>query len=206
MESYRVNSGNPFPNAVTYGLFSNKKSVQGQTMPTVVFESDMVKTGLTAVTFPTIKGANTMLDSLIQDNRIEPMNALIIEKNKRGQLKVEKSINQAENTPKCSELSFVVALLLRGSVAADLLGGAASTLLANPIELGIAQEKIDNIVEDMMTSSSVLFLLDHPSWKQVFPPNFSQTNGKRYDFSMMEKVMQKVQIMSSTLDYYWLGG
>lgn len=204
MESYRVNSGNLFPKAVAYGLFSDKKSVQSQTMPTVVFERDMLKTGLTAVTFPTIKEANKMLDSLIHDNCIEPINALIIEKNTRGQLKVEKSINQPENAPKCSELSFVVALLLRGSVAADLLGGAASTLLANPIELGIVQEKIDNIVEDMVVGSSVLFLLDHPSLKQVFPPNFSQTNGKRYDFSMVEQVMQKVQIMSSTLDYYWL--
>jgi uncharacterized membrane protein len=204
MESYQVNSGDHFPEAVAYGLFSNKKSVQRQTMPTVVFESDMVKTGLTAVTFPTIKGANKMLDSLVVDNLIEPINALIIEKNRRGELKVKKSIKQTENAPKCSELCFVVALLLRGSVAADLLGGAASTLLANPIELGIAQEKIDEIVEDMVTGSSVLFVLDHPSLKQVVPPNLSQTNGKRYDFSMMEKVMQKVQIMSSTLDYYWL--
>ena len=202
MDSYRVNPGNTFHEALTYNLLSNKKKVQSQNVPTVVFEEDMVKTGLTAVIFPTINGANKMLDGLVLDNLIEPITALIVEKNKRGQLKVIKSINQSESVPKCSELSFVVALLLRGSVAVDLLGGAVNTLMAHKIELGLAQEKIDSMAEDMVAGSSVLFVQGYPNLPSVV---FNQINGKKYDFSLTDQVVQKVKIMSSTLDHYWCG-
>lgn len=203
MESYRVKTGNPFPKAVAYGLCSTKKRGQGQIVPTVIFERDRVKIGLTAVTFPTTNGANEMLDSLIHDNRIEPVNALIIEKNKHRQLIVTKSINQSGNAPKCSELCLAVALLLRGSVAADLLGGAANMLLAHPLELGFDREKIDSLVADLEAGNSVVFVLDSPNPSSVIS---TPANGGQYDFSMTDQVFTEVKIMSSTLDYYSFEG
>jgi len=200
MESYRVKSGNPFPKAMPYDLFSNKKRVQSQTMPTVVFERDMVKTGLTAVIFPTVNGANKMLDGLVLDNLIVPNSALIVEKNNSGQLKVIKPINQSESAPKCSELSFVVAFMLRGSVANDLLGGAVNTLMAHKIDLGLAQEKIDNMAKDIVAGSSVLFVEDYSNLPSVVS---NQIKGKQYGFSLIDQNVQKIKIMSSTLDHYW---
>lgn len=200
MESYRVKSGNPFPKVMAYGLFSNKKRVQNHTTPTVVFERDMVKTGLTAVIFPTTNGANKMLDDLVSDNFIEPNSALIVKKNKQGQLKVIKPITQSESAPKCNELGFVVALLLRGSVAADLLGGAVNTLMAHTIDLGLAQEKIDSMIEDIVAGSSVLFVQDYQNLPSIA---LNQIKGKQYDFPLTDQIIQKVKIMSSTLDHYW---
>jgi len=200
MESYRVKSGNPFPKAMPYDLFSNRKRVQNQTMPTVVIERDMVKTGLTAVTFPTINGANKMLDGLVLDNLIEPNSALFVEKKNSGQLKVIMPINQSECAPKCSELSFVVALMLQGSVANDLLGGAVNTLMAHKIDLGLAQEKIDSMAKDIVAGSSVLFVQDYSNLPSVVS---NQIKGKQYRFSLTDQIVQKVKIMSSTLEHYW---
>jgi uncharacterized membrane protein len=175
--------------------------VQNQYGTLVVFERTMVKTGLTAVIFPTIKGASKLLDSLVQNNRIGPINALIIEKNKHGQLKVKKSINQAETKPQCNELGLAVALLLRGSVASDLLGGAANTLLAQHIELGIDQEEIDSLMADMVAGSAVLFVQACSNLSLVALP---QTRGIQYDFPLTAQIVQELKIMSATLDYYWL--
>lgn len=207
MDSYQAKLSNSFSGVVAYGSRTNKKMLQSQLETSVIFERTMVKIGFTAVTFPTIDGAKKMLEALYNladNNFIEPFNAIVVEKNKQGQLKVKKTSSQTKGAPKCSELGFVVGLLFQGSVADDLLGGAAGTLLAHHIELGIAQEKIDRIVGDVVAESSVLFVLDYPGLKDISPAALNQNNGRRYDFSLTEKVWQDVKIMSSTLDHYWL--
>lgn len=162
--------------------------------------------GLIAITFPDINGANQMLDALnksIQGDITQISDVLIIEKDTGGNLKTKKPPRLAKGTPACCDLNFVVGLLLRGSVAKDLLGEAAGTLLHHQIDLGIAPQNKDRLTADMDANSSILFIQNCSNLNGTFEAIFHQSDGKLHDLSMSDHAIQGVKIMSSTLDYYW---
>lgn len=162
--------------------------------------------GMIAITFPDIKGAAQMLNTLndaTQGDITQANNVLIIEKDKQGNLKTIKSPSNAANDCACCELNFVVGLLLRGSVATDLLGEAAGTLLIHHINLGLDPEAIVLLTKDISAGSSVLFVQDCSRLNGTFETVFSQANGKLHDLSLSAPVIQEVQILSSTLNHYW---
>ena len=162
--------------------------------------------GLIAITFPDINGAVQMLDAFnksIQGDFIQTNTALIVEKDKHDNLEVKKSTNPTKGAPVCCEIYLVVGLLLKGSVADDLLGTAAGALLLHHVDLGISLETIALFTNDFISNSSVLFMQDCSSLNGTFEAVFNQANGKIHDLSMNESAIQEVQIMSSTLNYYW---
>lgn len=162
--------------------------------------------GLIAITFPDINGATKMLDALnksIQGDLAQSNSVLIVEKDGQGNLKTKKSPPSVNGIPTCCELNFVVGLLFRGTIATDLFGEATGTLLMHPINLGISPEKIEHLTNDLALDNSVLFIQDCSSLNGTFEAAFNQANGSLHDLSMSDAVIQDVQIMSSTLNYYW---
>ncbi|MFO7679175.1 MAG: hypothetical protein R6X34_03915 [Chloroflexota bacterium] len=165
-----------------------------------------MKTGLIAITFPDVTGASRMCEALnksIEGDLSKSSNVLVVEKDQQGNLKVNKTTELAKGAPTCCELSFVVGLLLRGSVAKDLLGEAAGTLLIHNIDLGIPTRKTNQLTADMAAKSSVLFIQNCSNLNGTFEAVFSQSEGKLHDLPMNDPAIQEVKIMSSTLDYYW---
>jgi uncharacterized membrane protein len=147
-----------------------------------------------------------MLDALnksIQGDISQISDVLIIEKDTYGNLKTKKPPRQAKGAPACCDLNFVVGLLLKGSVAKDLLGEAAGTLLHHQIDLGIAPQNTDRLTADMDANSSILFIQNCSNLNGTFEAVFSQSEGKLHDLTMSDPAIQEVKIMSSTLDYYW---
>lgn len=165
-----------------------------------------MNTGLIAITFPDITGASRMREALnksIQGDHSKSSNVLVVEKDQQGNLKARKTADLADVTPTCCELSFVVGLLLRGSVAKDLLGEAVGTLLIHKIDLGISDMKIKLLTTDMDANSSILFIQDCSGLDGTFEGVFGQSGGNLHDLSMNDSAIQEVQIMSSTLQNYW---
>ena len=172
----------------------------------IVFGRTMAKTGFVAITFPDDPGAKRLcnaLDEWLRTGLIEVQHAIVVEKDRHGNLKTKIINDLAVGGTQSCLLDFVVGLLLGGSVADELLGGAAGTLLSHDIDLGIPQAKIDKMILDMAAGSSTLFIQDCSNLTGAFHAPFSQANGKFHDLPMREQAFQAVQIMASTLPHYW---
>jgi uncharacterized membrane protein len=173
----------------------------------IVFGPTMLKTGFVAITFPDDQVAERLfntLNGLMLADLIEVQNAIVVEKVKWGSLKVKRISNLAVGESQSCLLGFVVGLLLGGSVADELLGGAAGTLLFHNADLGISQAKIDRLTHCMVAGSSTLFIQNCSNLMGTFHTAFTQANGKFHDLSMNDKALQRIKIMASTLPYYWL--
>lgn len=172
----------------------------------IVFGPTMLKTGFVAITFPDDQAAERLfnvLNRMVLADLIEVQNAIVIEKDIGGSPKVKRIGNLAESESQNSLLSFVVGLLLGGSVAEELLGGAAGTLLAHNVDLSISPAKIDRLIHSVVAGSSTLFIQNCSNFMGAFHAAFSQANGKFHDLSMSDLALQRIQIMASTLHYYW---
>lgn len=194
-----------YENNVTYASRSNKKALDSLFKAKIIFERTMVKTGLVAITFPDLKGADQLLKNLLKlmkEDSVEFHNLIVVKKNKKGAFQVIKSIES--DTINCYPLDFVVGLLLRGSIADKLLGSAAATLLAHPIDLGMPQKNVDMLFHDLGAGSSVLFLQDCANFNGLFKRAFDQSNGKLHNLSMTRQAITEINIMVSTLRHYWI--
>jgi len=74
----------------------------------------------------------------------------------------------------------------------------------HPIDLGISPEEIEHLTNDFASDSSVLFIQDCSSLNGTFESTFNQTSGILHDLSMSEIALREVQILSSTLNHYWM--
>lgn len=165
-----------------------------------------METGIVAVIFPTMEGAESLLKTLsglAKDGRVEIDDAVIVVKDPAGKLKVKETadLTTGKGAAKGGTLGFVVGLLLGGPIGGALLGAAAGALLSRKIDLGIPKDKIEMVTADMTAGSSVMFAQGRSNQEGIFRSALAQSGGKLYDLQMTEQAVIEVQNLSATRDY-----
>ena len=165
-----------------------------------------METGIVAVIFPTMEGAESLLKTLsglAKDGRVEIDDAVIVVKDPAGKLKVKETadLTTGKGAAKGGTLGFVVGPLLGGPIGGALLGAAAGALLSRKIDLGIPKDKIAMVTADLTAGSSVMFAQGRSNQEGIFRSALAQSGGKLYDLQMSEQAVIEVQNLSATRDY-----
>lgn len=155
-------------------------------------------TGIGIVTFPHIDGAEEFLKTLKQlkkEGVLTIDDAVIVTKDASGKshVKQTKDLTTGKGAAKGGTLGFVVGLLLGGPIGGALLGVAAGALLGKKIDLGVPEEKIKLVTEEMPTSSSVLFVQGHTAVDGIFARAVEQAGGNLHDIELSAQAMVDVQ-------------
>ncbi len=166
-----------------------------------------METGIVAVTFADMDGAEKLLktlNGLAKENLVELDDAVIVVKDEDGKIKVKETaeLTKGKGAAKGGTLGFVAGLLLGGPIGGALLGAAAGALLAKKVDLGIPQDKIEIVTADMVKGSSLLFVQGRTRQEGIFRSALAQSGGKLYDLQLTEQAVVEVENLSATRDYY----
>ena len=108
------------------------------------------------------QGAKTLqtLKSLQKEGRVHLEDAVLIEKQADGKLKVKETeeFTTKRGAISGSAIGFVLGVILGGPIGGLLVGGLIGGLIGKKVDTGISNEKIEAISEAMKESSSSLII------------------------------------------------
>ena len=85
-------------------------------------------------------------------------------------------------------IGFVIGLMVGGPIGGALLGGAAGYFTGKRVDLGIPNEKIQAVTEDMENSSSAIFIqVDSVQDEAILPALMRKSGGTLYEFDLTDE-------------------
>ena len=157
-----------------------------------------MQAGIGIVTFDTQNGAEQLLASLKKLEKQDAVaieDAVIVVKDTAGDTKVTQTtdLTQGKGAAKGGTFGFVVGLLLGGPVGGTLLGAAAGALLSRKIDLGVPEEKIRMVTDEMPADSSALFVQGSTAVAGIFRRAVEQAGGTLHTIEISEQAAVDVQ-------------
>ena len=115
------------------------------------------------VTFPTTDGAGAFLKSikkLQKAEMVELHDHVVIVKDSDGDTKVDESspLTRKRGAVTGGTLGFVLGAMVGGPIGAAALGTAVGYFGSKKLDVGVGQDKIKSIADEMENDSSALFL------------------------------------------------
>lgn len=157
-----------------------------------------MQAGIGIVTFDTQSGAEQLLASLKKlekNDAVTIEDAVIVVKDTAGETKVTQTadLTQGKGAAKGGTLGFTVGLLLGGPIGGALLGAAAGALLSRKVDLGVPDEKISMVTDQMPADSSALFVQGRTAVAGLFKRAVEQSGGTLHTIELSEQAAVNVQ-------------
>ena len=135
------------------------------------------------------------LDEMHLDKLFEISDAAVIKKDLQGNVKVWE---KGEPTPRRGAVSggiagLAIGTLVGGPIGGALLGAAAGAIAGKAIDLGIPNEKIDEISNHMENASSSLILVLKSGDPEKITAALEETGGKTIEVTISDEVQVEME-------------
>jgi uncharacterized membrane protein len=135
------------------------------------------------------------LDEMHLDKLFEIADAAVIKKDLQGNVKVWE---KGELTPRRGAVSggiagLVIGTLVGGPIGGALLGAAAGAIAGKATDLGIPNEKIDEISNHMEKASSSLILVLKSGDAEKIAAALEETGGKTIEVTISDEVQKEME-------------
>ncbi len=139
----------------------------------------------------TVIGA--MKQEYVQKPLINIEDAVVVIKNAKGKVKVQQTLESVVKGHKITSgglLGLLIGFLFGGPLLGGLLGMGVSAVLARKIDIGIDNNFIKGIAEELTPGDSALFLLVNNTPIETVANALKGHGGKLYHTSLSEEVAQ----------------
>jgi uncharacterized membrane protein len=135
------------------------------------------------------------LDEMHLDKLFKIADAVVIKKDFQGDVKVWE---KGELTTKKGAISggiagLVIGTLVGGPIGGALLGAAAGAIAGKATDLGIPNEKIDEISDHMERASSTLILVLKSGDPEKIAASLEKTGGKTIEVTISDEVQEEME-------------
>ena len=127
---------------------------------------------------------------LQKDNLVDLKDMVVVVKNQKGKIKVTETADftKGRGVATGGALGFVIGLMIGGPIGGALLGGAAGYLAGKKIDLGVSNDKIKSVTDEMVDGSSAIFIqLGSDKHADIIANLLGNSGGSLYEVDLTDE-------------------